>query len=271
MLDWQVFFVDDGSSDHSIARIEELHRSNPNFKLVALSRNFGHHQAISAGLQQANGEYFLLMDGDQQDPPEEIPKLFHELQKGFDIVHGIRAKRHVSSIRSALGSLFWWIIRKASGLPIPGNQSILRIFRKPVWEAVRQWRGEHKFYAGIFAYVGFTQTAVEINRDPRAYGETKYTAGKLFRLTHTAFTAFGDRIPSYIFRLGGFTLLLSLLSLLLPFITSLQFATAMLLFWSGLMTSFLIWAIALLARYRFHQKLQGSGRPEFIIGRTLGL
>ncbi len=270
-LDWRLILVDDGSSDGSLSLIREMRASYPQVKLVALSRNFGHHQAIAAGLEAAeDGDLFLLMDGDLQDPPEEIPRLYEQLLAGNNLVYGIRAERHVGFFRKQLGMLFWSLIQKASGLPIPANQSILRIFDKHVYQAVMQFQETEKFYAGIFAFVGFEVAQIEIKRDARHSGVSKYNAGKLIGLTLTALSSFGDQIPRYLLILALWVFLISCAFLFLPFLGVLGLATSLILFWSGLLTSLLIACLSLLAMLQLKSFRQTTNRPGYLVKEKLG-
>ena len=198
---YEIIMVDDGSKDRSWELIRELHTKDPRVKGISFSRNFGHHIAITAGLDQARGNAIILMDGDLQDPPEEIPKLYEKFRDGYDIVYGIRKERHDPLLKKMTSYLFWLILRRFSGVDIPAGQTMLRILSKRVLEVLKGMREYSRFIHGMMAWTGFNMITVEVQHDPRRKGKSKYNIPRLFKLAFHAVTSFSTvplRIATYV-------------------------------------------------------------------------
>lgn len=187
---YEIIFVDDGSSDNSWQIIKDLHERDSNVKGLSFSRNFGHHIAITAGLDHANGKAIILMDGDLQDPPEEIPKLFKKFKEGYELVYGIRKEKKDSILKRFASFVFWWFIKSFSGINIPRNQTLLRIFDRKILDALNSMRERSRFIHGMIAWTGFKTAMLEVEHAPRERGKSKYNVIKLFRLAFNAITSF---------------------------------------------------------------------------------
>jgi len=187
---YEIIMVDDGSSDGSWQCIRELHEKDRRVRGISFSRNFGHHIAITAGLDSAKGRAVILMDGDLQDPPEEIPKLDSKFNEGFDIVYGIRQRRNDPIVKKASSSLFWWILRRFSGVDMPQGQTMLRILSRKLIDVIKDMKEYSRFIHGMMAWPGFPAATVEVSHSPRTKGTSKYNIPKMFRLAFHAVTSF---------------------------------------------------------------------------------
>ncbi|MBI5042758.1 MAG: glycosyltransferase family 2 protein [Nitrospirae bacterium] len=187
---YEIIMVDDGSKDRSWHLIRELNKKDSRVKGISFSRNFGQHIAVTAGLDHTEGEAVVLMDGDLQDPPEEIPKLYNKLKEGYDLVCGIREKRADSFYRKFVSNLFWVIFRSLMKIDIPEHQSMLRIMSKRYTVNFKKITERNRFLAGLFAWTGFNQAAVQIEHAPRFAGGSKYTIWKMIKLFLNAITSF---------------------------------------------------------------------------------
>jgi len=198
---FELIMVDDGSKDRSWNLIKELHAKDSRVKGVSFSRNFGHHIAITAGIDYASGDAVILMDGDLQDPPEEIPKLWKKFSEGYELVYGIR-KQKKDSVPKRLTSLaFWWFINRLSGINIPENQTLLRIFDRKIMDVLKNMRERARFIHGMIAWTGFRTAIQEVEHAPRKRGVSKYNVIKLFRLAFNAITSFSTlplRLATYL-------------------------------------------------------------------------
>jgi polyisoprenyl-phosphate glycosyltransferase len=188
--DYEVIMADDGSNDRSWHLIKELHEKDPRINGISFSRNFGHHIAISAGIDHASGENVVLMDGDLQDPPEEIPKLHQKLKEGYDLVYGIREKRADKFHRRMISYFFWIIFKAVIGFDIHKNQTMLRIMSKKYIDNFKKLRERNRVLAGLFAWTGFAQTAVRVTHAQRFAGKSKYNLWRMIKLTFNAITSF---------------------------------------------------------------------------------
>ena len=210
-LSYEIILVDDGSTDSSWQVIKALHEKDSRVKGISFSRNFGHHIAITAGLDYAKGEAVILMDGDLQDPPEEIPKLLREFEKGNDLVYGIRHERQDSVLKKLTSYLFWWILRRFSGVNIPQGQTMLRIMSRRLVEVLKEMREHARFIHGMMAWTGFKVATIEVQHRPRMKGKSKYNIPKMFKLAFHAVTSFSTvplRLATYLGFLSAFTSIL---------------------------------------------------------------
>ena len=187
---YEIIMVDDGSSDGSWDLIKELHESDSRVKGLSFSRNFGHHIALSAGLDYAKAEVIILMDADMQDPPEEIPRLIEKFRESYDIVYGIRKTRHDPLFKRLTSALFWFTLKRFSGVHMPAGQTMLRVLSRRVVDVMREMREYARFIHGMMAWTGFRVTTMEVNHSPRMKGKSKYNIPKLFRLAFNAITSF---------------------------------------------------------------------------------
>ncbi len=188
---YEVIFVDDGSSDRSREMLRELCERTPEYKLISLSRNFGHQAAITAGLDYATGDAVVVMDADLQDPPEVVSEMLAQYRAGFDVVYGVRKRRHGESLfKRATAAAFYRLLRAMVGVPIPVDAGDFRLMSRRVVLAMRALRETHRFVRGMVSWVGFRQTAVLYDRPERFAGETHYPLGKMLRFAIDGITSF---------------------------------------------------------------------------------
>ncbi len=204
---YEIIMVDDGSNDQSWQSIKTLHEKDARIKGMSFSRNFGHHIAISAGLDYAKGKSVILMDGDLQDPPEEIPKLYEKFKEGYDVVYGIREHRHDPLSKKITSYLFWWVIRKFSNVNIPQGQTMLRIMSRKLADTVKEMKESARFIHGMMAWAGFKTAKVKVKHTARLKGKSKYNIPKMFKLAFHAVTSFSTvplKIATYIGFISSF-------------------------------------------------------------------
>lgn len=188
---FEIIFVDDGSRDGSLQVLMEFHREDPRLKVIELSRNFGHQSAISAGLEQANGEYVAVMDGDLQDPPELIPIMMAKLRsEDLDVVNAKRATRGERLFRKLMANLFHYVFSRLSEIRSHGSFGNFCLLNRKSLEALRSFPEEGRYLPGLRSYMGFRQGSIPYDREPRKAGRTKMSAGRLLRLAADAFLAF---------------------------------------------------------------------------------
>ena len=188
--DHEIVMVDDGSRDGSWAAIVSLHERDGRVRGVRFCRNFGHHIALTAGLDMAEGDLVAMMDADLQDNPEDLPRLIQKIGEGYFLVYGIRKARQDPLFKRIAGNLFWKWINRVGGVAMPENQTMLRVMRREVVEALRGMREAHRFVHGLMAWTGFPWTTVEVEHSPRTAGKTKYNLGRMFSLAINAVTSF---------------------------------------------------------------------------------
>jgi len=189
----EAIFVDDGSTDRGAGILETKAKGDSRYRLICLTRNFGHQIAITAGMDAAAGEAVIVMDADLQDPPELVHQLISRWKEGYHIVHARRLSRegeHVLKRWSA--SVFYRLLRRLSSVDIPRDVGDFRLIDRRALETFLAMREQDRFVRGMFAWLGFKQADVTFHRPPRAAGETKYPSWKMFRLATTGLLGFSD-------------------------------------------------------------------------------
>ena len=205
---WEVIFVNDGSKDRSLALLKELAAAEPRYKVLSLSRNFGHQMAITAGLDRASGEAVVVMDADLQDPPEVVRQMVARWREGFDVVFGVRSRRHGETVFKKLtAAIFYRLLRGMLGdVSIPIDAGDFRLMSRPVVLTLRALREQHRFVRGLVWWVGFRQTAVSYERPARFAGETKWPFRKMLRFAVDGITSFSTvplRMATWLGLLAG--------------------------------------------------------------------
>jgi glycosyltransferase involved in cell wall biosynthesis len=187
----EAVLVDDGSTDDSVDIMLRLRQRDSRYKIVRLSRNFGHQIAISAGLDYARGNAVIVMDADLQDPPEVALDLAKKWREGFDVVYAVRDDRAGESrTRLAITGRFYRFMARMSEVPIPVDTGDFRLVDRRVLDAVRSMPEHRRYLRGMFAWVGYDQTGVRYARDARHAGKTKYPYRKLLKLATDGLASF---------------------------------------------------------------------------------
>jgi dolichol-phosphate mannosyltransferase len=185
--DWEVILVNDGSGDGSSRLIRQFHAEDPRFKLVELSRNFGHQPAVTAGVHAARGDCVVLIDGDLQDPPEVIPEMVRKWREGFAVVLGERRSRADAGGARGLGfRLFYPVLHWLSDLPQGPDAGIFGLMDRAVVDEFNRLPERNRFIPGLRSWLGFRQASVLYDRNDRAAGKPKQS---LRRLVHYAMDA----------------------------------------------------------------------------------
>ena len=188
---WEVVFVDDGSKDQSRTLLRDLCNADERFALVALSRNFGHQVAITAGIDFAHGAAVVIMDADLQDPPEVVRDMLAKYREGYDVVYGVRLARQGEGwFKRTTAAVFYRLLRRILGVPIPLDAGDFRLISRRVVVALRALRETNRFVRGMVAWVGFQQTAVHYERPPRFAGETHYPLRRMLKFALDGIASF---------------------------------------------------------------------------------
>jgi dolichol-phosphate mannosyltransferase len=179
-ISFEIIYINDGSKDNTLPLVIELSHRNSSIKFIDLSRNFGHQQSITAGIQYAQGKYLVIMDGDGQDPPELIPELYQKAKSGYEVVYAKRKKRQGEGImKKFTAKIFYRFLAKITNIQIPVDAGDFRIIHQKVQKILNQMPEQHKYIRGQIAWIGFNQTYIEYDREERMSGETKFTYRKM--------------------------------------------------------------------------------------------
>ncbi len=206
---FEVILVDDGCPWDSWSVVEELVQKHTFVKGIKLSRNFGQHYAITAGLDYAQGKWVVVMDCDLQDQPEEISKLYNEAQNGFDIVLAARENRQDNQIKKLFSKFFYSSLSYLSGAKYDHRVANFGMYSQKVIAAINQFREPIRYFPGLVQYVGFKSTTININHASREEGQTSYSLKRLFKLALDVILAYSDKPLRTIIKLG---LIISLMS-----------------------------------------------------------
>ncbi len=209
--EYEIIFVNDGSRDDTLKILKEIAAEDKNVKVISFSRNFGHQEAVSAGMAASSGQAVIIIDCDLQDPPEVIPKMAERWKEGADIVYGQRIKRKGETAFKKLTAWgYYRILRSLGGQFIPANTGDFRLIDRKVCDALNAMPEKNRFLRGMAAWSGFTAEPVEYVRDERAAGKTKYSMKKMLKLAGDGVTSFSNKPLKLPMVLGIALMLLSL-------------------------------------------------------------
>jgi dolichol-phosphate mannosyltransferase len=187
----EVVLVDDGSRDTSYELMRAVNTEDPRFKIVQLSRNFGHQIAITAGMDVASGQAVIVMDADLQDPPEVILQMVARWQEGYEVVYAVREHREGETLfKRKTATLFYGIQRRLAEIDQPMEVGDFRLVDRKALDAFLQMRERNRYVRGMFSWVGYRQTAVPYTRASREAGQSKYPLRKMVRLALDGFVGF---------------------------------------------------------------------------------
>ena len=178
--EWEIIFIDDGSSDGTTEYLVDLCKNNSVAKLVQFYRNFGKSAALSEGFNHAQGDIIITMDGDLQDDPEEIPHLIKKLEDGYDLVSGWKKTRHDPWTKTFPSKIFNIVTRLLTGVKIHDFNCGLKCYRQAVVKSLEIFGGRHRYIPALAGQKNFKVCEVIINHRPRKYGKTKYGGSRLF-------------------------------------------------------------------------------------------
>lgn len=222
-LPTEIILIDDGSKDTTWELMKKLSKEDARYKVIKLSRNFGHQLALTCGLEQAKGEVIVILDADLQDPPELIPDMLELWRQGFDVVYGLRTKRAGETfLKKFFAFAFYRSIEKITKIKIPRDTGDFRLMDRKALNALLQLKEKHRFIRGMVSWVGFNQTPIPYQRPERFAGETKYPFRKSLMLAFDAITSFSYaplRLASYLgAAISGFAFLYIAVVIILKFL-----------------------------------------------------
>jgi glycosyltransferase involved in cell wall biosynthesis len=274
----ELILINDGSRDRSLNLMRELQERDARVCYISFARNFGHQAAVTAGLNFARGQVIVVLDADLQDPPELIPKMIESWQAGYHVVYAQRTKRKKESwFKRLTAYVFYRLLGQLADVDIPADTGDFCLMDRQVVDLLNSMPERNRYIRGLRAWIGFRQTAVKFERDPRFAGEVKYTFKKSLALAINSLVSFSKiplRLSTY---LGLFSALIALLMALLVLYWRLQqpdspvtgLATILIaVFFLG---SVQLISIGILGEYigRIYEEVKG--RPAYTIAEIAGL
>ena len=192
-LNYELILVDDGSADNTLPIIEKIAASDNNVMYLSFTRNFGHQNALFAGIENAQGDYLVLIDGDLQDPPEKISDLWKEIGKGFDVVYAQRSARKGESVLKKISAaIFYRLLNRLTSITIPIDTGDFRIMKKEVAAQLLKMNDQSKFIRGQMAWLGFKESSILYEREQRSNGKSNFGYGSMLRFAWDGITSFSE-------------------------------------------------------------------------------
>ncbi len=270
---YELIFVDDGSKDKSAYLISEITSSDPGVKLLMLSRNFGHQVALTCGLDHANGDVVITMDGDMQHPPSMLPELLEYWQDGFELVQTVRVSTEgVSFFKKITSKVYYKVINMLTAVPVVEGGSDFRLMDRKVVEAFSLYRERSRFIRGLVATLGFKQKNVEFIAPARFAGVSKFSLKKMLHFALDGITSLSTvplRISFYCGIFFGFaSMIMTAHVLYVKFFTDDVVAG-----WSTIAASIFfiggvqLMGIGVLGEYVARLFLEVKQRPIYIVGK----
>jgi len=272
----EVIAVNDGSSDRTIEKLVAWSKDDSRFKVLNLSRNFGHQYASTAGIDHSSGDAIVLMDSDLQDPFEVIHEMVAEYRDGYDVVCGQRAVRAGEGIlKKSSAWLFYRFMRMFFLKSLPQDVGDFRLMSRRCINSLISMRELHRFLRGMVAWVGYPQTCVRYQRRPRAAGVTKYPLWKMFRLAWTAAVSF-SALPLRLSFLGAGVMTLVAIEEAVRALVA-HFSGKTVPGWTSLMVvlslsnAALMIAVGILGEYVGRIYEEGKARPLYVVAEAWNL
>ena len=206
VYDYEIIFVDDGSSDNSFDILTKLQKPDARIRVICFRKNFGQTAALSAGFAHARGKVIVAIDADLQNDPADIPEMIAKLDEGFDVVSGWRKKRHDNAVTRLLPSkIANWLISRITGVKLHDYGCTLKVYRREVLEEIKLYGEMHRFIPALASWSGARIAEMPVNHRPRTTGKTKYGLGRTLKVVLDLITvkflgSFSTK-PIYIF--GG--------------------------------------------------------------------
>ena len=268
--DYEIILVDDRSPDNSWEVMKVLSSQNPKIKSIRLSRNFGQHSAIFAGLTKTKGDWVVVMDCDMQDQPKEIAKLYKKALEGYDIVLGQRENRKDKFLKKLSSKLFYKVFNYLSGANFDNNVANFGIYHQKTIKSILDMGDYVKFFSLFINWIGFKSVSIPIEHGEREEGKSTYSVGKLFKQAFNVIISFSDK-PLRLFI--NFGLSISVLSFIVGIyylylaltgkIAQPGFSSLILSIW--FLSGIIISGIGIVGVYLGKTFDQAKGRPTFII------
>lgn len=271
---FEIIFVDDGSTDQTLQKLEQLNQNDPRIKYLSLSRNFGHQSALKAGLDFATGSAVISMDADLQHPPELLGKLITKWEEGFDVVYTRRlCSPSLPYLKRKTSKIFYKLINLFSDIKLEPGVSDFRLLDKKVVTVIRELPESNLFFRGLVKWVGFNQYSVEYMPQERNDGNSKYSYRKMISLAISGVTS-TSIFPLRIASMMGFIISIAALGYSLVVIYDYYFTDKNLTGWTTIIIAILflggaqLITLGIIGEYLGKLLIQAKGRPKYIIKQT---
>jgi glycosyltransferase involved in cell wall biosynthesis len=273
---FKFIFVDDGSSDKTVEILKEKSKEHQHIFYIELSRNFGHQNALKAGIDLVKNDVdaIISMDGDMQHPPKIIPKLIEKWEEGFEVVYTIRGEdKKLSFLKIKTSNLFYSLMNKLSDIKFEPGTADFRLIDKKVAQVFSDFTENELFIRGIINWVGFKQFAIHYEPNERYSGNSKYTAGKMMRFAVQGITSFSTKPLSMAIILGISLSLMAFMFYISYVLYSLYYGHVI-SGWASVITTVVFFGglnlvvLGIIGVYIGKLFMQSKGRPNYLISST---
>lgn len=275
---YEIIFVNDGSRDGSWPRILELANHDRCVCGVNLSRNFGHQIAITAGIELSRGAAVVVMDSDLQDPPELIPAMYERFEAGYDVVYAQRRKREGETwFKEWTAKIFYRLMRRMTTIDIPLDTGDFRLMSRRVVDDLTRLQEQSRFVRGLVTWVGYNQTPILYDRDPRHAGATKYPFSKMVKFALDGITGFSSQPLRLASHVGLFFAMASLALMVFLMLYKIGGGQGIIPGWTSLAVAVLflggvqLLAIGILGEYVGRIYDQVKRRPLYLVRDTVNM
>lgn len=273
MTSYEVILVDDGSTDGSGQLLDRLAEEDCSIRALHFSRNFGHMAALTAGMEHARARKGIVtLDADGQHPPEMIPAMVVEWQKGADIVQTVRESTESASfLKESSARVFYWALNRLADLGLPAGAADFRLLDRQVVDAINSFPESNRFLRGLVFSVGFQTAMLPYRAEARHAGQTKYTLRRMAGLALSAITSFSTKPLKLSILLGGLTLVFSLVYGLYVLLAVMRGDESIVPGWSSLIVVILFFSsvqlicLGLLSEYMGRLYMEAKRRPAYIL------
>jgi polyisoprenyl-phosphate glycosyltransferase len=276
-VDWELLFVDDGSTDDTLATLKTFHAGDPRIIAVSLSRNFGKEIAIAAGLRYARGDAAVLMDADLQHPPEVLPKLIAQWRAGYQIVYGQRVDRVTDGpMRRLFSRSFYRVFNALAAGDIPEGAGDFRLLDRRAIDAMNRIGESQRFNKGLYSWIGFRSIGVPYTVSERAAGTSKWSFRKLIHFALDGVTSFST-LPLRVWSLLGLIISLSAFAYAIVFLVHTLVFGADVPGFPSLIVSMMFFAgvqlisLGVIGEYLGRVYEEVKARPLFIVAEEVGV
>ncbi len=272
--DAKFIFVDDGSTDGTLAQLKKLKKNRDDVFFISFSRNFGHQNALKAGIDYSTGDCVISMDADLQHPPKMIPLLLEAWEDGYDVVYTVRNDKGNGAFFKNLSSkMFYRLVNMLSTTRIEPGAADFRLISKQVAQQLSKITENYLFIRGLIAWMGFSQKSIEYEPGKRFSGKTKYSFRKMLRFAAAGITSFSVK-PLRISLIAGFVIALAAMSYGFYAIYAALFTKLALPGWGSLIASVLfiggiqLMVIGVIGEYLGKMFIESKRRPNYIVKET---
>lgn len=261
---YELIFVDDGSLDNTFKIVSDIAKNDKKVKIIKFSKNFGHQNAVTAGIFNATGDAVVLIDADLQDPPEIIPLMIEQWEQGVMVCYGKRESREGETFFKLLSAkMFYRVLDYMSDVKIPTDTGDFRLMDRKVCEAFKQMPEHNRFVRGMISFIGFKQEAVYYKRDERFAGETKYPLKKMIQFATNGIIAFSSKPLKLISTFSALSFIVFIISIVFAIINSstLLYVLSIVSFFSSLIMQ----SMAIIGTYILRIYDEDKNRPLYFI------